>query len=140
VRALTAKGALLLLVAACTSATGTLHSEGEKWGTWRSSVADCTSGAHHGFFGVDLFDGAGNQLLRFVKSPVGEDTFMVVLGGPGGSKLQSLAPGSCRSLKGSVAERGAMVNHVRNVAGSLDIDCRVGSSRLTAHADFKGCH
>ena len=100
-------------------------------------VSSCRSGSREYFLGVDLLNGVDDPFLRVVIDP---------LSGPrlrwrGAGEQSVLGPHECATLRVRVAATGWWVNHVQDVAGSIEAECTTETgTQLSIHARFDHCH
>jgi hypothetical protein len=101
----------------------------------------CRSGDLEYFFGVDLLDADGAAAIRVVIDPLDGARLRVAQGRGEARESFLLSREDCRLLQVDVHHTGWHVNDVRDVAGSIDAECRAADGReVSVHVRFSHCH
>jgi hypothetical protein len=110
-------------------------------GEQRYQLAACRSGDLAHFLGVDLEDRQGGAAVRLVIDPIDGPRVRVVHGRGEARQRIDLVPGRCRVFDAWVRPTGWIVDTVRDVSGSIDVECAGDPGpAVDLHARFSHCH
>lgn len=119
------------------SLSGSLSASGQEVGDWVLTPDICESGDRRSFFGVRMFTSHDSRLaFVYVEDPLqGRGVTVNIPGTDSGYRFGGQA---CKVLDGSL-QRGAMINQVRAVSGTIDVDCQTDGASLRGHLTFENC-
>jgi hypothetical protein len=119
------------------SLSGSIRAEGSEIGNWALAPDVCESGFRQAFYGVRMFTSHDDQLaFVYVDDPIRGRHVTVNI--PRTDRGYGFDQGDCRVLNGSL-QRGPLINQVRALSGSIDVDCEAGENRLRGHLSFENC-
>lgn len=151
-----AGGALLAVCAGCSisqlineahdvespAVSGSVEMHGPNLGEHTLAPLQCRSGDRFHFFGVDLADDRQGLTLRLIEDPaLGPEirVFSREQAGTGGGVLYR--PALCRTLERRLEHTGWRINEIRDVSGSLEVDCVTGGGdSIAGKIEFSHCH
>jgi hypothetical protein len=117
--------------------SGSLSASGQDIGNWVLTPDICESGDRRNFFGVRMFTSHDNQLaFVYVEDPLKGRGITVNI--PGTDSGFHFGGQACKVLDGSL-QRGAKINQVWSVSGTIDVDCQTDGATLKGHVTFENC-
>jgi hypothetical protein len=117
---------------------GTLNATGPTIGTWTLTPDICQSGFARAFYGVQMFMSRDKE-LGFVYSEDPSRGPHVTVSIPNTSQGYGFNSVDCPVMHASLW-RGPMINYVRAIGGTIDLDCSAEGNNLNGHLAFENCH
>ena len=118
--------------------SGSVHAEGREIGSWTLTPDICESGFARAFFGVRMFSSQDKQ-FAFVYSEDPARGLHISVNIPNTDQGYGLGPADCPVLQATL-QRGPMINNVRAMSGTIDLDCAAKGNTLHGHLSFENCH
>jgi hypothetical protein len=121
-----------------TSVSGSMRAEGSDVGSWVFAPDICESGFRRSFYGVRMFSSHDSQLaFVYVDDPTRGHSVEVKV--PDKDLGYRFFEQDCKVLDAALTS-GAVINSVRAISGTIDIDCQTPGGSLTGHLKFENCH
>jgi hypothetical protein len=117
---------------------GSVQADGTEIGNWTLTPDICQSGLQVGYFGAQFFSSKDHRLaMVYARDPVNGDAVHVNI--PGTGDGFHFDEEDCKILTASFV-LGPMINYVRAISGTINVDCEADASRLQGHLSFTNCH
>lgn len=121
-----------------TEISGSIAAEGSEVGSWVFAPDICESGFRRSFYGVRMFSSHDSHLaFLYVEDPTRGRSIEVKV--PDKDEGYRFFERDCGTLDASV-QTGAMINNVRSVGGSINLDCKAEGGSLKGTLKFENCH
>jgi hypothetical protein len=121
-----------------TSISGSVRAEGSQVGSWAFTPDICESGFRRSFYGVRMFSSQSDQLaFVYVDDPTRGGSIEVKV--PEKDYGYRFYQQDCRVLDVSL-QTGSMINNVRAISGTIDLDCQTQGGSLKGSFKFVNCH
>jgi hypothetical protein len=121
-----------------TSINGSIVAEGSEVGSWVFAPDICESGFRRSFYGVRMFSSHDSHLaFVYVEDPTRGRSIEVKV--PEKDEGYRFFEQDCGTLDASV-QTGAMINDVRSIGGTINLDCKAQGGSVRGSLKFENCH
>jgi hypothetical protein len=121
-----------------TSISGSIVAEGSEVGSWVFAPDICESGFRRSFYGVRMFSSHDSHLaFLYVEDPTRGRSIEVKV--PEKDEGYRFFEQDCGTLDASV-QTGSMINDVRAIGGTINLDCKAEGGRVRGSLKFENCH
>jgi hypothetical protein len=121
-----------------TSVDGSIRAAGSQVGSWAFTPDICESGFRRSFYGVRMFSSHNDQMaFVYVDDPTRGRSIEVKV--PEKDYGYRFYEQDCRVLDASL-QTGSLVNYVRAISGTINLDCQTQGGSLKGSLKFVNCH